>query len=234
MIIYNILSFILSILVFIGLIYLIKISDPESKMYILSKKQKIIYTSFLLIQQVVLYFRFSNIIDTLFFSAFLTIMLVHAHTDFHTKYVYRLFSYIIWILGIIYSYLKVNVLHDITKAELPAFFGTSLLFILIMLIGSVFTGFIHGKGDGYILVGNAIFVQFLVFSEPKWGIEPILWHYIFSAIYLILFNIKKLNIKKFKMRERVPFAPAMYLASLTVTLLTGMPIVVNYINKIII
>lgn len=222
-----IIALMISAIMFCGLTYLIEISDPESKMHIFSKEQLFFILIIMYLQSYIVTTRFTSLLDISFFSSFLTILLMHAHTDMNTKYVYRLFSYIMWFLGIIYSILKICVLHEIPQNDLFMFLAGTVLFIVIMLLGSVFTGFIHGKGDGYILIGCSLFLQFTAYGQPKIGVEPILWLYIFSVLFLITFNFKKVSFRKKRMKERVPFAPSIYAGTLIVTLLTGIDAITN-------
>ena len=224
----NLLCIGISSIIFILLNYMIEQTDPESKMHIFKKHQAALVIVCLILQSYIITERFDSLLDQIFFSILASILLMHAHTDYHTKYVYRLFSYFIWIGGFIYSLIKVFLCKAISPDQMLIFFGGTILFILIMLIGSVFTGFIHGKGDGYILVGCALFLQFTTYSD--WGVEPILWHYIFSIFFLVIFNIKNMSFKKGKFKKRVPFAPSIYVATLLMIYLTG---VTNLTDKLL-
>lgn len=223
-------ALLISILVFLGLNGLIKLYDKESDMYHYNRKEKIVLIICMLLQSIFITLRFDSLLDISFFSIFVSILLMHAHTDFHTKYVYRLFSYIMWLVGILYNITKLYILDTIPSDKIMLFLSGTILFIAIMLVGSVFTGFIHGKGDGYILIGCALFLQFTTYSN--WGIEPILWHYILSVVILVITNIKKINWTKKKMKEKIPFSPSLYIATLLVIHLTGINMITDALLKI--
>lgn len=210
-------------IIFCLLSYIVETSDPESGLHKFKKEEIFFYYILLVLSSLIVNLRFTNMLDRGFFMALLGILLFHAHTDSKTNEVYRIFSLFLWGLGIIYTILKLFVVKCIVLE--PAYIGMFLIgpavFIVVMFLTSVLSGWLHGKGDGYILIGNAFFIQFLAVGPGLFTIEPILIHYILAAVILILMNPKKISFRKARMKERVAYAPAVFGATLLTILFTA-------------
>lgn len=202
--------------IFCFLSYIVETSDPDMKLHIFTKAEVIFYSLLLLLSSTIVNLRFSNIIDRIFFMILLGTLLYHAHTDSKTNQVYRIFSLFLWVVGIIYVIIKLFVIKVVLldAVHLGMFIIGPTIFIIVMFLTSVLSGWLHGKGDGYILIANTFFIQFLAVEIGMFTIEPILIHYILAAVVLVIMNPRKISFSKAKMKEKVAYAPAVFAATL--------------------
>lgn len=214
---------IVATIIFCLLSYIVETSDPKSGLHKFTKQEIMFYYLILIIGSVITNIRFTSVLDRIFFMILISVLTFHAHTDSKTNEVYRIFSIFLWIIGLIYTILKIFVAKVIifNTAPLLIFFIGPTVFIITMYLTSVLSGWLHGKGDGYILIANALFVQFLAIDPGMLSIEPILIHYIIAAIFLIVTNPKKISFKKARMKERVAYAPSVLFATIMTIFITA-------------
>lgn len=196
--------------VFYYLLDKIENADPESKLYILSDKDAFITCFKFLISNELINYRFTNLFDRCFFMAMFGIMIVHSHTDSKAKIVYRPFNYCLWIIGVLYAVIKLFILNQypqIDESPIQTVFYIGI-FITIMY---VFTFVLHasGKGDGYMLIGLSFFVPFMGIDTLFISLIIMLVYYIVSGFIQIFTNLDKLEIKKLRFKEKLPFAPSL-------------------------
>lgn len=219
----NTIGIIVGTFIFCFLSYIVETSDPESDLHKFTLIEVLFYNLLLLLSSLIVNLRFTNVIDRIFFMILLSVLLFHAHTDSKTNEVYRIFSLFLWGTGLLYTIIKIFILKCIILEPiyLGMFFIGPIIFILIMFFTSVLCGWLHGKGDGYILIGNALFMQFLAIETGMFSVEPILIHYICAAFVLIITNPKKISFKKARMKQRVAYAPAVFAGALMTILGTA-------------
>lgn len=209
--------------IFCFLSYIVETSDPDMKLHIFTKAEIIFYFMLLLLGSTIVNLRFTHVVDRIFFMILLGTLLYHAHTDSKTNQVYRIFSLFLWVVGVIYTLIKLFVFNVVALE--PVYLGMFLIgpavFIIAMFLTSVLSGWLHGKGDGYILIANTFFIQFLAIEPGMFTIEPILIHYIIAAVVLVIMNPRKVSFSKAKMKERVAYAPAVFAATLLTILGTA-------------
>ena len=202
-------SLLCGFLMFLYLMHQIEVADPESNLHIYSREEGFGFMIEMLISNILVCIRFTSIIDRIFFMLMFGIMIVHAHTDKKTKTVYRPFNYILWIIGIIYTAIKL-ILKDFPQANEG--WKQTLVFIgIFIFIVWIFTFIFHtsGKGDGYMLIGLAFFVSFLSKDTPFISLIITLVFYIIAGILQVIINIKQFQFKKLRFKEKIPFAPSM-------------------------
>lgn len=211
-------------IVFCFLSYVVETSDPESGLHKFTIQEILFYYLILMLSSTIVNLRFDNIVDRIFFMILLGVLTFHAHTDSKTNLVYRIFSLWLWIVGIIYILIKLFVFKVVVLQPfyILAFLGGPAIFMIVMFLTSVLTGWLHGKGDGYILIGNAMFLQFIAVDLNLFSIEPILYHYIAAAIFLIITNPSKISFKKARMKNRVAYAPSVLAGTLAVLFITAL------------
>lgn len=209
-------------IIFCLLSYIVETSDPESGLYKFTKIEILFYYLLLIISSIITNLRFNNVFDRIFFMILLGVLLFHAHTDSKTNQVYRLFSLFLWFVGAIYTIIKIFIFKCITLelTYILIFAIGPTIFIIAMFLTSILSGWLHGKGDGYILIANALFIQFLAIEPGMFTIEPILIHYIIAALFLIISNPQKISFKKAKMKERVAYAPSVFVGTLITMIIT--------------
>jgi len=138
------------------------------------------------------------------------IMIIHAYTDKKTKTVYRPFNYCLWIIGGIYAILKLFIFKDLIVADGNAIF--TIIYILIFIFSMYLFTFVFkatGKGDGYMMIGLSLFIPFLSKDTPFFSLIIMLLYYVCAGIFQIISNIKKMEFKKFRFKEKLAFAPAL-------------------------
>lgn len=215
---------IIGTIIFCLLSYIVETSDPESGLHKFTKPEVLFYYLLLTLSSLITNARFTSVFDRIFFMILLSVLLFHAHTDSKTNQVYRIFSLFLWIIGFIYTIVRIFIFKCIiiNTTNLLIFLIGPTVFIIAMFFTSVLSGWLHGKGDGYILIANALFVQFLAIKPGMLTIEPILIHYIIAALILIISNPHKISFKKAKMKERVAYAPSVFVGTLLTMIITGL------------
>ena len=218
----NISGLIVGGLVFFYLMHQIETADPESGLHLYSKNDGLLFLSQFAVSSVLVNYRFSSVVDRIFFLAMFSIMIIHSYTDSKTKTVYRPFNYCLWIIGVIYVIIK----FFVTKNP-PAFDGgwkyTVFYIIILIIIMSVSVFLLHasGKGDGYILIGLSLFVPFSADGTLFISLVITLLYYICAGFLQIFSNLKKIEIKKLRFKEKLPFAPALLYGLWIIILLTA-------------
>lgn len=215
---------IIGTIIFCLLSYIVETSDPESGLHKFTKPEVLFYYLLLTLSSLITNARFTSVFDRIFFMILLSVLLFHAHTDSKTNQVYRIFSLFLWIIGFIYTIVRIFIFKCIiiNTTNLLIFLIGPTVFIIAMFFTSVLSGWLHGKGDGYILIANALFVQFLAIKPGMLTIEPILIHYIIAALILIISNPHKISFKKARMKERVAYAPSVFVGTLLTMIITGL------------
>ena len=207
---------------FFYLMHQIEVADPESRLHIYTKKDSFLFLMQFITSNILVNYRFESIIDRIFFMVMFGIMIIHSYTDSKTKTVYRPFNYCLWIIGAIYIALKFFILK-----QFPAFDGEwkyTLFYILAFIaLMYVFTFVLHasGKGDGYMLIGLSLFVPFLADKTLFISLVITLLYYICAGFLQIFSNLNKLEIKKLRFKEKLPFAPALLYGLWIVIVLTA-------------
>ena len=194
-------------------------SDPESNLQKYTKVEGLIFLNYLFMSHLVINFTFTNLIDRVFYSLFLSIMLMHSYTDSKTKTVYRPFNYLLWIIGFIYLIVSI-VLNRIPIADGGP--KETIFYVILFIIVAWFSVKLkaYGKGDGYMLIGISLFIPTLGYGTLFTTLEITLCFYVLSAIIQILTNLKHFTIKKLKFKEKIAFAPAMYAGILCTMILS--------------
>lgn len=215
---------IIGTIIFCLLSYIVETSDPESGLHKFTKPEVLFYYLLLTLSSLITNARFTSVFDRIFFMILLSVLLFHAHTDSKTNQVYRIFSLFLWIIGFIYTIVRIFIFKCIiiNTTNLLIFLIGPTVFIIAMFFTSVLSGWLHGKGDGYILIANALFIQFLAIKPGMLTIEPILIHYIIAALILIISNPHKISFKKARMKERVAYAPSVFAGTLLTMIITGL------------
>lgn len=218
----NFTGLIISIGVFFYLLKQIENADPESKLYLISKNESVIIIFQFITSNMIVNFRFDNIIDRIFYMAMLGIMIINAHTDSNQKIIYRPFNYCIWIIGAIYMILKLFILKQypfIDESPLNTLLYTGIFIAIIY----VFTFVLHlsGKGDGYMVIGITLFTPFMADNTIFISLIIMFLLYIASGLIQIFSNLDKLEIKKLRFKEKLPFAPAYLYGIWLILLLTN-------------
>lgn len=219
----NTAGLLIATIVFCFLSYVVETSDPKSGLHKFTKPEVFFYYLILLLGSEIVNLRFEHVVDRIFFMILIAILAYHAYTDSKTNLVYRIFSLWLWGVGVIYIIIKLFIFQVLVlkPVYILAFLGGPLIFMVTMLLTSCLTGWLHGKGDGYILIGNAMFMQFLAVDINVFSIEPILYHYIAAAAFLIITNPKKISFKKARMKNRVAYAPSVLAGTLIVLFITA-------------
>ena len=203
------------ILLFIGILLfnyfknLIMKFDEEHGI-IKNKYDNVITTLFSIINSVIIYnFTQNNLIRFVLIISF-SVLLVCAYTDLKTNFVYRVYSYLLIMVNLIYLVINKNNIPDLESILTLVFF---IIIINVLTIKNCF-----GKGDSYILIANSLLVITLN-QNYYFPIEVILWHFVLSAVLMIILNLKQMNFKTLRFNKPIPFVPYIYLATLIMILL---------------
>ena len=98
---------IIGTIIFCLLSYIVETSDPESGLHKFTKPEVLFYYLLLTLSSLITNARFTSVFDRIFFMILLSVLLFHAHTDSKTNQVYRIFSLFLWIIGFIYTIVRI-------------------------------------------------------------------------------------------------------------------------------
>ena len=156
-----------------------------------------------------------SILEQILSLIILTILQFCAHTDYKTKFVYRFFNLILVGVSLIFFVVQL-IMNPIEPMRLFSTVATTLIYVLILIVlHKVKT---YGTGDVLSLIGNALFIVYVLPSDRFFTIEILLWHYCLAVILLIVMNFTKFNWKQMKLKEEIAFLPQIYLSTVMLML----------------
>lgn len=199
---------IMSILVGLASYYLMYQLNKWDKdiSFCFNKSDTFLFIGFLVITGILLLSKNNGQLSSMLLYALILFWFLYltAWIDFHTMQVYRMFSVIFCIIGL--------VLFILEKPSSEKIVGLALYCIIILFF--TFEKF-FGKGDSGIFIAVAFFLSCLSYQELT--LTLLLIHNVLTTLIFVILNIKDLQIKKMKMKKRTALAPGITIATWIMT-----------------
>lgn len=186
-----------------GFYFLNKLTIFDSEVSLAFRWQDaLLLTDFLIVTGILLLYKnHSHLSSLLFYSLFLFWYLyLTAWIDFYTMKVYRAFNLLFCAISCVFFLIQKPLTEQVIA-----------IVIYIGWIQYLTSKGAFGKGDTGIFIAVALFLGSV--SKPEYTLIVLLVHHMATIIIFMLFNMKQIDFRKFKMKRAIPLAPSITIAT---------------------
>lgn len=192
----------IGVILFYGAIRIVNRFDQTANIKI---KNNFLIVTVIIFSTLIIYLKYGLTLNFIFIFYLSIYLIVCAYIDFKTMFVYSIFNFITIVISVIYLYLTLK----ITNFGITNLIINVIIYMVFSFALSKFN--VYGEGDSEIFIAISIFIaiKYNVFI-----IETLLINMVLSNIVAIFMNIKNIDFKKMKLKNRIAFAPCIAISTM--------------------
>lgn len=192
----------IGVILFYGAIRIVNMFDQTANIKI---KNNFLIVTVIIFSTLIIYLKYGLTLNFIFIFYLSIYLIVCAYIDFKTMFVYSIFNFITIVISVIYLYLTLK----ITNFGITNLIINVIIYMVFSFALSKFN--VYGEGDSEIFIAISIFIaiKYNVFI-----IETLLINMVLSNIVAIFMNIKNIDFKKMKLKNRIAFAPCIAISTM--------------------
>lgn len=192
----------IGVILFYGAIRIVNKFDQNANIKI---KNNLLIVTVIIFSTLIIYLKYGLTLNFIFIFYLSIYLIVCAYIDFKTMFVYSIFNFITIVISIIYLYLTL----EITNFGITNLIINVIIYMVFSFALSKFN--VYGEGDSEIFIAISIFIaiKYNVFI-----IETLLINMVLSNIVAIFMNLKNIDFKKMKLKNRIAFAPCIAISTM--------------------
>lgn len=194
----------IGIVAFIGAIAFINKNDKENRIDV---KNKGLISFLIALSTTLLYIKYNESLDFYIYFYLSIYLIITGYIDYKTKNVYTIFNNISIIIGVLYIIYKM-------KIGINMEINITYMFIYIIFVKLMEMSKSFASGDTDIFIVSSLFI----INLNTFPLIFLLINMVLSNMLAILTNLKLVDIKKFRFKEEIAFAPSIALSTMILVL----------------